>query len=198
LVKPQIKPILRENSNQYIIEKNELFMLGDKILNGSFYKSFENEMHTIHHFDTNLKKDQYLFENVKRELGHDFDGDTEDIRKMLKKRMLSMLNAKPAKYLNEEAMFNMFYPSILRWLKAFKKKSHKLFSYLMLQTESHFMLNIVARQFNKKYNGKKPLFTIHDCLVTTENNLDDLYQFMKETLSEELKFTPILKRQNWI
>ena len=108
-----------------------------------------------------------------------------------------MFNARPSYHLKAEAVFNNHFPSILIWLKTFKKSNHKYFSYLTLQLESYFMLNIVARKFNKKFRGKKPLFTLHDCLITTEDNIDELHLFMKETLAEALNFTPILKVEVW-
>jgi len=190
--------------NHYMSEKStvalditEIESFGHKLLNNSFYESFEKDMHTIHHFDNSLKKDQYLKDNVREMFGREFDGDTKDIRKVLKKRMLAMFNAKPAQYLNEEAMFNMHYPSILRWLKKLKKRNHKIFSYLTLQAESYLILNLVARKFNKKHGRNVPLFTLHDCLITTEDNLNTLYQFMSETLLETLKFKPNLTKEVW-
>jgi len=129
--------------------------------------------------------------------GREFDGDAEDLRKVMKKNILSMFNSKPSHYLNEEAEFNMHYSSILKWIKTFKKRNHKYFSYLMLQLESYFILEVVARQFNNKFMGKKPLFTLHDCLITTKSNIGTLHEFMKKSLSKELKFDPILKIEVW-
>lgn len=196
-------------------DDEEIESFGSKVKNGTFYEVFEDDVHTIHHFSKAnkkqdfreainkgdftrpLKKDEYLMENVKKLYGREFDGDQEDIRGVIKKNMLSMLNAKPGHYINEEAMFNMHFPGILRWLKEFKKEDHRLFSHLMLQIESNYMLNVVARKFNKKYNGKKPLFTLHDCLITTVDNLDTLYHFMFRELSKHLKLKPNLKKVIW-
>lgn len=200
-----------EKASICLVEK-EIDSFGHKLQNGSFYESFESEIHTIHLFSKAniisdfdslnyptrpLEKDQYLLENVREICGREFDGDCKDIRKVLKKRLLSMMFAKPSQYVNEKAMFNMYYPSILKWINEFKKKNHELLSYLMFQTESYFMINIVARKFNNKFKGKKPLFTLHDCLITTKSNLDNLHQFMSETLSEHLGFKPVLTKEVW-
>lgn len=175
----------------------EIALFREKVLSGQFYESFIEGMHTIHHFDKRLKPDEYYLENVRRIFGREFDGDLEDLRKVIKINFLSMLNAKPAQFLNEEAEFNMYFPSIIRWLKKFKKIKHRYFSHLLLQMESYFMLNIVARGFNKRFNGKMPLFTLHDCLITTEDNIEALHHFMRERLSEALKFKPVLKVEVW-
>jgi hypothetical protein len=175
----------------------EVELFSKKILSGQFYESFIEGMHNIHHFDNSLKPDEYFLKNVEKMFGREFDGDAEDLRKVMKKNILSMFNSKPAHYLNEEAEFNMHYSSILKWIKTFKKRNHEYFSYLMLQLESYFILEVVARQFNNKFKGKKPLFTLHDCLITTKSNIGVLHEFMKKRLSKELKFDPILKIEVW-
>jgi len=179
------------------LDFSEISSFGEKILSGTIYECFEKEMHTIHHFDKSLFPDEYLLKNVLKICNREFDGDMDDIRTVLKKRIISMLNAKPAKYLNEEAMFNMYFPSILRWVKLFKKVNHKYFSYLTLQTESYFMLNVVARGINKEFKGKIPIFTLHDCIITTEDNLELVYDYMSKTLTQELGFTPKLSTKQW-
>lgn len=179
------------------LNNTDVSSFGEKVLSGTFYESFWDEMSTIHHFDETLKPDEYIYKNVKEICKRDFDGDMDDVRTVLKKNMLSMLNAVPAHYLNEEAVFNMKYESILRWVKKFKSKNHRFFSYLTLQTESYFMLHIIARNFNKKYRGKFPLFTLHDCIVTTEDNADLIFKFMEETFKNEIGFSPILKSKRW-
>lgn len=175
------------------LDNSELSLFGKLLLSGEFYNHFIDGMHTIHHFDNRLKKDQYYLENVQDLFNREFDGDIEDLRAVIKCRFLSMFNAKSAHYLNEEAEFNMHFPSILKWIKEFKKVNHRYFSYLTLQTESHFILNVVARQFNKKFRGKVPVFTLHDSLITTEDNLILLEDFMKKCLTENLGFTPKMK-----
>ena len=183
--------------NAVPLDISEVELFSKKILSGQFYESFIEGMHNIHHFDNSLKPDEYFLKNVEKMFGREFDGDAEDLRKVMKKNILSMFNSKPAHYLNEEAEFNMNYSSILKWIKTFKKGNHKYFSYLMLQLESYFILEVVARQFNNKFKGKKPLFTLHDCLITTKSNIGQLHQFMKKSLSKELKFDPILKIEVW-
>ncbi|MDT0294184.1 hypothetical protein RLT85_06020 [Mesonia ostreae] len=176
---------------------SEIELFVQKVLSGKFYEMFIEDMHTIHHFDTSLQQDEYFLKNVREICGHEFDGDERDLRKVMKTKILAMFNAKPKHYLNEEAVFGMYFPSILKWIKTFKKPRHQFFSYLTLQLESYFMLEVLARKFNKIFKGKMPLFTLHDCLITTEDNIDELHLFMKETLAEALNFTPILKVEVW-
>ena len=175
------------------VDNSELSLFGELLLSGQFYNHFIEGMHSIHYFDESLKKDQYYLQNVRELFNREFDGDLEDLRAVIKNRFLSMFNAVPSHYLNEEAEFNMHFPSLLNWIKEFKKVNHRYFSYLTLQTESHFMLNVVARQLNRKYRGIIPIFTLHDCLITTEDNLNLVEDFMKKCLTENLGFTPKMK-----
>ena len=55
------------------------------------------------------------------------------------------------------------------------------------------MLDIVARKLNNDLKGKVPVFTLHDCIITTEENLEFVESFMKNTLTEALGFTPKMK-----
>jgi hypothetical protein len=175
------------------IDSIEVEHFGNLIKSGGFYNYFIEEFHTIEKFDENLEPDEYFLREVKRIFERDFDGDMEDLRMVMKKNILAMLNAKPAQYLNEEAVFQCDFPSIHRFIKDLKRKNHKHFSHLMLQLESHFMLHLLARKMNNYFKRKIPILTLHDCIITTEDNIMELKKFMLKTLSKELKFTPVIK-----
>lgn len=114
-----------------------------------------------------------------------------------KEKILSMLNAKNKTFLYEEMAFKSLYPTIFEFVSKLKEKNHKHFSHLMLQIESYFMLKIVARRLKNKFK-KVPFFTLHDCICTTESNLNLVNEFMKNTLTTELGFTPVIKTKHWI
>ncbi len=181
--------------NAVSIDSNEVQRFGQLVLQKKFYETFIDDFHSIHLFDESLQPDEYYLENVKRLLGYEFDGDIDDLRDVVKKNILSMFNAKSGDYINEEAVFNSHFPTILKFIKTLKSKrnKHNYFSYLMLQIESYFMIHITARQLNNKYKRKIPIFSLHDCLITTEDNLEKVNNFMQETLEKELGFKPILK-----
>ena len=173
----------------------EVSVFGKRLFEADFYDSFIEQMHQIHLHDNSLEKDEYFFKNVREMFDREFDGDVADLRAVMKKNILSMFNARPGYYKNEEYVFGKEYPSILNWIKEFKKIDHRHFSHLTLQTESYFMLNIIARQLNKKYRGKIPILTLHDCIITTEDHLELLENFMEEILSDALGFTPKMKKR---
>lgn len=174
------------------LDKDEIERFGRKILDGTFYSSFVEVLNLIDDNDEKFDKEKYL-KNIKGSNSH----HAKQLQKIMKKPILSMMNAKESKFKTEQELFKNQFPTILGWINEFKKDNHKLFSYLMLQTESYFMLDVVARTLNNDPTNKMPLITLHDCLVTTQKNLDILYGKMEDILSKELGFTPMLTKEEW-
>lgn len=169
-----------------------------QIMAGTLYESLVEGFHTIHLCDTRLKPDEYLLKAVTESFNRPFDGDMGDLIKVVKTNILSMLNAKTNTYKNEKAVFQSYFPNIHYFIMELKKKNHSFFSYLTLQTESYFMLNIIARKLNKDFRKKIPILTIHDCIVTTEENVEFVKEFMDTTFLKELGFVPMLKSEIWV
>jgi hypothetical protein len=95
---------------------------------------------------------------------------------------------------NRKKLLAIFNGNEKRLKKKFQK--HKKAAHLFLQTESFFMLDVVARTLNKKHS-KVPFFTLHDCIVTTEENLEFLESFMKETFTVTIGFAPNFKSKKF-
>ncbi|RTL14294.1 MAG: hypothetical protein EKK56_01515 [Flavobacteriaceae bacterium] len=188
----------------------EVEKFGKTILNGTYYKQF------IPFFD-----DDYFVGSAKHDLKRNYDFSEQDKIAILKKRMLSWANARNKHFLKEQAVFMQLYPTIYQFIKVFKgrrylpiegtlrKKAeklmsndksevkkvfqqHKKISHLFLQSESFLMLDVVVRKLNKS-KSKIPFFTLHDCIVTTKKNVEELNQFMKDTFTSVIGFSPEFK-----
>ena len=190
--------------NHYMLVKkhvtlcsNELGNFYTQIIQGTLYENFVEGFHNIHLFDASLQPDEYLLTAVEKKFNRPFDGDMADLIKVVKTNILSMLNAKTNTYKNEKAVFQSYFPNIHYFIMELKKKNHSFFSHLTLQTESYFMLNIIARKLNKDFRKKIPILTLHDCIVTTEENVDFVKEFMDTTFLKELGFVPMLKSEIW-
>ena len=107
-----------------------------------------------------------------------------------------MLNSKNKTFLYEEKAFQSLFPTIFEFIKRIKEDQYEVFSHMMLQIESYFMLKIVARRLKNKFK-KIPFFTLHDCIVVPESKMEVILDFMKMTFKLELGFMPILKTKNW-
>ena len=185
-------PFKMFNSEANKLDKDEIKLFGSEILDGTFYSSFVDELNLLDKNDDEFDKEKYLI-SITGSNSH----DAKQLQKIMKKPILSMMNAKKSKFKIEQKLFKNKFPTILNWINAFKKDNHKLFSYLTLQTESYFMLDIVARTINNDANYKMPLITLHDCLITTKSNVDILYSQMQDILFKELGLSPKLTKEEW-
>ncbi|AYN05487.1 hypothetical protein [Flavobacterium sp. 140616W15] len=191
------------------IDNKEIQDFGSKILSGGFYSSFISKLEEFykveHTFDNSTyistyhqwQYEEYYFpQDSYKNYGRKSYPEkvTKDYAKDV---ILKMLNAKNKMFLYEEMAFKSLYPTIFEFVSKIKERHHEDFSHLMLQTESYFMLKIVARRLKNKFK-KVPFFTLHDCICTTESNLNLVDEFVKTTLTAELGFVPVIKSKDWV
>lgn len=125
-------------------------------------------------------------------------GTFKQKRKVVKKRILAMLFAETKDYLVEQEMFKTEYPTLLENINRFKdKEGYKTFSHALLQIESHYMLDEVARVFNKENWRKAPVLTLHDCLITTVDYAEELENTMERVFTDLLDIPPKMKAEEW-
>lgn len=182
------------------IDNKEIQDFGNKILSGKFYASFMPKLEEFYKADDTYCQwqfNEYLFPNESCTNHYKKPYPATVTKEYAKEKILSMLNAKNKTFLYEEMAFKSLYPTIFEFVSKIKEKHHEHFSHLMLQTESYFMLKIVARRLKNKFK-KIPFFTLHDCICTTKSNLNFVNEFMKTTLTTELGFSPIIKTKHWI
>ncbi|MBL3548124.1 hypothetical protein [Chryseobacterium sp. KMC2] len=166
------------------------------VLNNQLYESFMTSFMDLQNFDSG-------FENM---FGREFDGDEDELRKYTKKRLLSMFFAHQKEYKQEQTVFYSYFPTIYQLIKKYKQakfqgvskfERHKRFSHLLFQLESHFMLNIIAREINNKFKRKIPFFTLHDCLMVRESDLEQAYELMNEIFIREIGYAPNMTKKVW-
>jgi hypothetical protein len=165
--------------------------------------------------------DEYYKSNSGYVLKRDFNYSKDDKLSIVKKQMLSWPNARVNKFKSEQAVFKKLYPTIHDFLTKFKTRryiaregifkkkaekiakepkidiketfqQHKKVSHLFLQLESYMMLDIVARKWNKS-RSKMPFFTLHDCIITTKDNVEELRLFMEEVFTSIVGVSPNFK-----
>jgi len=175
----------------------EIAYFKELIINNQLYEHFMDDFTDLPSFESNFLK----------QFGRIFDGDEEDLKKFSKRRFLSMLFADPQDYIDEQSIFYKYFPSISNLIKKFKKLKfrslrkadrHKKLSYLAFQLEAHFMINIIAREINNLYKRKIPFFTLHDCIVVKESDLEIVHQIIKDIFIREIGYTPNLTKKIWI
>lgn len=127
----------------------------------------------------------------------DLESRSDELRKLIKKDFLAMLFSKNSQYKTMQNIFSKRFPSIHNLLLNRKKWGSKKLSHLLFQIESYVMLELIAKEFNRQNRGRVPIFTLHDCLFTTESNAEKLRLFVEERFSELFECVPILKTKEW-
>ena len=189
------------------LDKTELEEFGHAVKSGKLYEQFSNLILDQSFYESKgkdynkvLKYYQYKFN---KQFSHYFDGDLKELKKFAKKGLLSMLFAKSSSYKFEQLVFKELYPTIHRFINEFKEAQseelnwnldnrHKKLSYLCFQFEAKVMIDNIAREYDKLHKGKIPVFTLHDCILTTSNNVHELKEYMDNQFSELLGEAPNL------
>lgn len=193
------------------IEKTELDSFGNSIINGKLYEQFSELLLNQDFYESKgvqfnkaIKYYQFAFNDM---FGYYFDGDVYDLKKFAKRRFLSMLFAPANKYSFEQIVFKELYPSIHKFINEYKnanqykdsetmiynkKERHKKLSHLCFQFEAKVMIDNIAREFDVIYKGKVTVYTIHDCLLTTSSNAEELKTFMQNKFIELFGIAPNL------
>lgn len=189
------------------LDKTELQEFGHAVKSGKLYEQFSNLILDQSFYESEgkdynkvLKYYQYKFN---KQFNHYFDGDLKELKKFAKKGLLSMLFAKSSSYKFEQLVFKELYPTIHKFINEFKDAQseelnwnldnrHKKLSYLCFQFEAKVMIDKIAREYDKLHKGKIPVFTLHDCILTTSSNVVELKEFMKSQFKELLGESPNL------
>lgn len=160
-------------------------------INGTFYDMF------IPDFERSFTFEQWKC-YYEKEFEDEYIETDKQKRKVTKKLVLSMLFAEPNQYEEIQEIFKLKLPQFLELLNRFKEEhGHKIFSHILFQIEAYYVINVVAREFNKKHYRKAPVFTLHDCLITTFDHKDELEHILRENLSNMLKYAPKTESKLW-
>jgi len=171
-----------------MIEKE---LLESKCLSGEFYELFISDFRS----SFTWYKLRRMFKSVSDD---EFDGSDKQVRKIAKKYLLAMIFADVNSYKKVQDIFRIKFQNLLDVLISFKKKfGYKSLSYLLFQMESCVMLDKVARKFNSKYWRRAPVFSLHDCLITTVDYESELELILKEVFKEEFGVAPNVKTLTW-
>ena len=60
------------------------------------------------------------------------------------------------------------------------------------------MIENIARDFYKLHKGKVPVFTLHDCILTTTSHAEEIKEFMQNKFKTLLGIAPNLTLEHSI
>ncbi|WP_417556908.1 hypothetical protein [Mesoflavibacter zeaxanthinifaciens] len=171
----------------------EIDLVKKIVVNGEFYDYFIDDI--VEYFEYDELKVLYNKDNEEN-----YSGSRTEIRKIAKKNILAMIFADPRSknYTKFRKIFKNKFPELLAVLNRFKiENGKKQLSHLLFQIESYYVLDVVARDFNKKYSKTAPIFSLHDCLITTEDFASELKKTFEVVLNRELANKPMTKITKW-
>ena len=200
LLNKDIYNILNEESYSFYLmiyksfenlSQKEIQLLKELGSNGKFYDEFISDFEKAYPFEK--MKNFYESEN-----DDEYTETEKQIRRVCKKQLLAMLFAQSKDYLKEQKIFKTKFPELLERINKFTDEAgHKKLSHILFQIEACFVVDVVARKFNKQYRRNTPIFTLHDCLITTSDYIDKLQQVFDDSFMEYLGCVPKTEIKKW-
>ncbi|WP_138991623.1 hypothetical protein [Larkinella sp. C7] len=93
--------------------------------------------------------------------------------------------------------FERVFPQISACLTLLKSESHRTLALLLQSIEAEVFLNRIVSRITHEH-PEVPLFSIHDCLATTEQYAEYVKHTMIEELERAIGVVPDLKTEVWI
>ncbi len=196
--------VFKEYVNKYIpnmfdpiVNKGEIREFINEITSGGYYYSLGDKLYNGGVLMTNCA-DNYYFQDFKDEKSgkyykiEQFENRREAAKHIMMKILFtsSRYNKKPVQ------VFQTYYPEVYKIIKAIKSNSKSNLPILLQNIEADFILDYCTKKIANKY-PEMPLFTIHDSIVTTENNIDILQHEFRIHLKEYFHILPSLKVEFW-
>lgn len=128
------------------------------------------------------------------------DVDPSFDRAIVKDNLVKVINDKGnnrirARKLIREALKARF-PSISMLLEVLKSVDHRYAAWTLMTKEAQMFIFHFARTFGDNTESENiPLFTIHDCFITTKSNLEFLEETIRQFFQENYKINIPLKRE---
>lgn len=124
-------------------------------------------------------------------------GGRELDRNYMKVMMFQVLFSDNRFFAQDDALpkriFQQMFPGVYEVVKFWKPSKHsELLASALQSLESYLIIDVISKRFTKEFPGI-PIFTIHDCLVTTEGHEHHLKRIMEEELTFHIGLPPSIK-----
>lgn len=119
------------------------------------------------------------------------EDESEEAVKRAKRNLLTSWNL----LTNKSEMMESFkskFPLLCDYIVDLKTPNYKDISNLLMKIESYLMIDVIYKEL-LTHHKVFPLYTIHDCVMTTEEHVDTVSRIMKEVFSRYLGEVPELK-----
>ena len=173
------------------LDRDEIIGFVEIILTEDFYTNFSNHLEIqideegkpykmkINYFEPRSKlQKRRKIDFEKPKIKESF----ENKRDYAKSVMMEVFFSSPRTTTKEAKQFRTIYPSISMIMKFIKNECVN-FDKLLSHIESYCLLDYVALRINKNHKNM-PIWSIHDSLVTTKQNIHLLKEEVEQLLSE--------------
>lgn len=188
-ISEQLNPTQMEYSN-YISTKIFETLMNKEILK---FKTLCTEGIIYDYFINSFKDKFHILEwalEYQKLSNTDYNYLYEQDRDLAKRLFISMLYAKNNHYIKEQEVFKSEFPILhdLIWEK--KRGNHKIITHELFDLEAKIIVDTVARDLLKKHITT---FTIHDCIVIQEGNIEVSELKMKNIFISKFGSCPQIK-----
>lgn len=159
---------------------------------------------------------EFLASEMRKEFGEDYFTKTYyDVskgrvvesppppRQRVKGVLYQVFFSKNSSHSREKDLFRRLFPDVMRVFEEYKgnihipvHNRHKKLAKELQRIESGVMLDKVVKEISR-LRPDLPIFTIHDCIVTTVGNEEFIQQVMKQVITAAMGFAPPMKTEYW-
>lgn len=124
--------------------------------------------------------------------------DSDSLRKIAKNITFCVLfNTNYAiRYNDSVKIFESLFPNVYKIMSMIKLKCHPTLAVILQNLEADLILNQTCKIISEK-NPEIPLYTLHDSIITTEENVEFVQNEMISVLSQNLGISPSIKVEEW-
>ncbi len=200
----KVEEKIKEFNPKFNINNNEFQIISGRLIDAK--SSLENVIVSVSGSQelTNFRsttREGTFYENVGKQFVKKQEDPTQlssEYRKLAKKGTYQVLFAKNSaiNYSKEIRIFKNEFPLIYAFAYAIKQGQHNTLALTLQWVEAKMILGIICRKINEE-NPEIPLFTIHDSIVTTVQNLEKVEDYVKVLFKEVFGDTPSLEKEIW-
>lgn len=124
--------------------------------------------------------------------------NTDELRKMVKGITFSTLFSENSliRYLNSIKIFQRTFPNVYEVIRSIKENHHPTLAVTLQNLEADLVLHRACKIISEK-KPDIPIFTLHDSIITTEENIEFVQSVLKNVLKENIGIAPNLKIERW-
>ncbi|MBP2619111.1 hypothetical protein [Chryseobacterium jejuense] len=100
------------------------------------------------------------------------------------------------RYRNVIKLFKRTFPNVYKVISTIKKDQHNTLAVILQNLEADIILNNVCKKLDKKH-PEVPLFTLHDSVITTEDNVELVEKTIQQTMKKFFDKKVSLKIERW-